>query len=143
MTNYYLDLSKRILSKAQLGEDSLALRKELFYVRVSNLESKINTDDLKNIFWENIYNAYLLIMISEKVEAHKIFKTKRVKLSSFVLSLNDIEHGILGASKINLGFYQFSNPFYPSYIKDLAVEKFDPSNAPKLNKSILSIAPQV
>ncbi len=138
MNNYHVGLSKRILEKATLGEDSSSLRIELFYVRISSLESKLETDDLKKIFWGNIYNAYLLIMISEKVAPNKIFKLKRIKFHQFVLSLNDIEYGILGAKKINFRFYQFSNPFYPSYIKKLAVKKFNTKNITNLDKSILS-----
>jgi Protein of unknown function, DUF547 len=136
MANYYLILSERILNKAKLGEDTSSLRRELFNIRIENLESRLPTDSLKNIFWGNIYNAYFLILKSEQVEDNKIFKIKRLKFSHFVLSLNDIEFGILGTKKINLRFYQFSNPFYPCYIRELAVKKFDPKNAPHLIKSI-------
>lgn len=135
MSNYYINLSERMLHQAKLGEDTLSLRKELYYIRTENLESKLGTDALKKLFWGNIYNAYYLIMKSEQVEDSKIFKIKRVKLSRFTLSLNDIEYGILGAKKINLGFYQLSNPFYPSYIKELAVERFDPNSTRHLLKS--------
>jgi hypothetical protein len=54
MLNYYIDLSERILTKAKLGEDSTSLRKELYYIRASSLEFKINTDELKKKFWVNI-----------------------------------------------------------------------------------------
>lgn len=137
MANYYLYLSERILQQAKNGEDTTILRKELFYIRTENLESGLPTDALKNLFWGNIYNAYFLIMKSEQVEDDKIFKMKRVKFFRFVLSLNDIEFGILATKKINLRFYQFSNPFYPSYIKELAVKKFDPNNVPHLIKSTI------
>jgi hypothetical protein len=135
MSDYYVNLSERIFQQAKLGEDTSSLRRELYFIRTDNLEARLGTDALKNIFWGNIYNAYFLILKSEQIEDDKIFKIKRVKLSRFTLSLNDIEFGILGTKKINLGFYQFSNPFYPSYIKALAVEKYDPNNAPNLIKS--------
>ena len=143
MSNYYVNLSERIFHHSKLGEDTSALRKELYFIRTENLEARLTTDALKNIFWGNIYNAYFLILKSEQIEDRKIFKIRRVRLSRFTLSLNDIEFGILRMKKINLGFYQFSNPFYPSYIKALAVEKFDPNNAPILIKSIVDTTSEV
>lgn len=137
MLNYYIDLSERILAKAKLQEDTAALRKELYYIRINILESKINTDELKKIFWINIYNAYGLIMANEKLQFKKPFKLKRIKFSSFLLSLNDIEYGILRIQQYTIGIYKFYKPFYPSYIKKLALEKNDSTIILLLNKNIL------
>lgn len=138
MVNYYIDLSERILTKAKLQEDNASLRKELYYIRTIGLKSKINTDELKKIFWINIYNSYVLIMADEKLRSKNPFKIKRIKFSNFRLSLNDIEYGILGIQNYNLGFCSIYNPFYPSYIKKLALEKKDNTIFTRLNKNILS-----
>jgi hypothetical protein len=143
MASYYLDLSERILQKAKLGEDFSNLRKELYYIRTENLESGLPTDALKKLFWGNIYNAYFLLLSIERIEDNKIFKIKRIKFFRFLLSLNDIEFGILSTKKINLRFYQFSNPFYPSHIKELAVKKFDLNTMPHLIKSTINTAEEV
>ena len=137
MTNYYINLSERILEKAKLNQDSTALRKELYYMRMNGVESKIDTDELKTHFWVNIYDAYLLIMISENVDHKKIFKLKRIKFSHCLLSLNDIEYGILRKKKFSLLFKNFYNPFYPSFINRLAVENVDNVRHITLDKSIL------
>lgn len=137
MTNYYINLSERILEKAKLDEDSTALRKELYYMRMNGVESKIDTDELKTHFWVNIYDAYLLIMISENVDYKKIFKLKRIKFSHCLLSLNDIEYGILRKKKFSLLFKNLYNPFYPSFINRLAVENVDNVRNITLDKSIL------
>lgn len=137
MLNYYIDLSERILTKAKLQEDTAELRKELYYIRINILESKINTDELKKIFWINIYNAYGLIMANEKLQITKPHKLKRIKFSNFLISLDDIEYGILRIEKYNIGSYKIYNPFYPSYIKKLAVEKTDSTIILHLNKNIL------
>jgi hypothetical protein len=134
MINYYIDLSERIFKIAKTEEDSTSLRKELYYVRVSNLEEKINTDELKKTFWINIYNAYLLIMAKEKIHNKIFFKLKRIKFSCYILSLNDIEYGILKRHKYQIGSYKIHNPFYALFIKKLAIEKSDSSIIGQLNK---------
>lgn len=138
MVNYYIDLSERILTKAKLQEDNASLRKELYYIRTNGLKSKINTDELKKIFWINIYNSYVLIMADENLPSKNPFKLKRIKFSNFRLSLNDIEYGILGIQNYNLGFCKIYNPFYPYHIKKLAIEKKDNTIFTRLNKNILS-----
>jgi hypothetical protein len=85
-----------------LQEDTAELRKELYYSRTNILERKINTDVLKNIFWINIYNSYVLIMAKEKLQIKKPNKLKRIKFSNFLISLDDIEYGILRIQKKNI-----------------------------------------
>ncbi|WP_269686381.1 DUF547 domain-containing protein [Flavobacterium lacustre] len=138
MPKYYINLSERILEKARLGEDSSSLRKELYFTRASNLVSKLNTDNLKKTFWLNIYEAYTLIMISESKDSKNFLKRKRIKFSHYLLSLEDIKYGILKAHKYKIGIYYINNPFYPNFIKRLAVEKTDKHLNQSLNKMPLN-----
>jgi hypothetical protein len=138
MFNYYIDLSERILAKAKLGEDTSALRKELYFTRASNLITKLNTDELKKIFWINIYDAYILIMSTENNDKKNILKRKRIKFSHYLLSLEDIKYGILKAHKYKIGIYYINNPFYPNFIKRLAVEKTDAKLNQCLKKLVIA-----
>jgi hypothetical protein len=135
--NYYINLSVSLLEKAKSGEDTILLRKELYYVTIGSLVNNLKTDELKFIFWENIYNAYLLIMLKERVLPKYIFKVKRIKISRYILSLNDIEYGILKKPKFKIGVYPIVPYLYPSHIKQLAVEKTDVTLDERLNKNIL------
>lgn len=137
--NYYINLSARLLEKVKLGEDTSSLRQELYFVTLGGLTNKINTDELKVIFWENIYNAYLLIMLKEQIQPKANFlKIKRIKISRFVLSLNNVEYGILRKPKFKIDFHRLYSPFYPLYIKKLKVEKTNVSKDARLDKHILN-----
>ena len=136
MSNYYIDLSERILMKVMQEEDSASLRKELYYIRINSLGNKLDTDAMKIKFWVNIYNAYYLIMIKEQIPNKKLFKHKRIKFSNFLLSLNDIEYGILRIKKYKIGLLiDLLNSFYPNYIKELAVKNSDKSIGMHLKKT--------
>ncbi len=141
MKNYQIILSEKILSKAKLGEDTTSLRRELYYIRPSSLEIKLNTDELKINFWSNIYKAYVLIIANEPNQKSAVLKLKRIKIAHHLLSLDDIEHGILRIQKYKIGFCYLKNLFYPSFIKRLSVEKIDYGLSLEQTKSILISAP--
>lgn len=123
--NYYAALSEEILLSARLGQDTTSLRRQLFYIRHTKIENSLNTDALKKTFWINIYNAFYLIIIKDKKHNGSIYSIKRIKIARSILSLNDIEHGILRKNKFKMGFGYITNPFYSYFIKTLAVSKVD------------------
>lgn len=125
MKNYYTTLSEEILSIAKSEGDSTLLRRQLFYIRQAKLEKSLDTDDLRKTFWINIYNAFFHIISKDTENRQVIFKSKRIKIARSLLSLNDIEHGILRKTKFKMGFGYISNPFYSDFIKTLAVKKLD------------------
>lgn len=138
--NYYIDLSNRLLETARSGESTQSIRHELYYVTETMLVSRLNTDELKIIFWENIYSAYLLIMLKEQVQPQSILKRKRIKVVRLVLSLNDITYGILRKPQYKIGLFRFYSSFYYSFVKDIAVEKAAVSNVVRLDKDILLLS---
>jgi len=140
MDSYPIQLSESILSHAKLDLDSSLLRRELYYIKFKKLESLLNNDQLKTVFWCNIYNAYVLIIAKENLNIDSVFKYKRIKVASIPFSLDDIEFKILGMDKRN-SFYKFVYKlFFPSYIKKLSVEKVDYSLQAKLDRTALNIA---
>lgn len=138
--NYYLNLSSRLLEIAKSGEDTQALRKELYYVSTNALAYRLNTDELKVIFWQNIYNAYLLIMIQEQVLPKNIFKRKRIKIARLVLSLNDIEYGILKKPKYKIDIFRVYSSLYYSSSRGFAVKQMAVSEEARLDKNILQLS---
>lgn len=138
MENYQITLSENILSRAKLGLDCESLRKELYYIKPSVLEKNLATDDLKKIFWTNIYNAFVLIIASEPKPKKSILKYKRIKVAFCLFSLDDIEYGILRMYKYKIGSFYFSKPFYSDFIKRLAVKENNYSSSIALIRVVLN-----
>lgn len=138
MDSYPIKLSESILSHAKLDQDSALLRRELYYIKLTKLESFLNNDELKSVFWCNIYNAYVLIIAKENLKEGSVFKYKRIKVASIPFSLDDIEFRILGMDKHN-SFYKFVRKlFCPSYIKKLSLKQVDYSLQFKLDRTVLN-----
>ena len=125
MKNYYNTLAEEIFYLANLEIDTSSMRRQFFYINPVKLEKSLDTDDLKKAFWINVYNAFHLIISNDLNQNTKIFDLKRIKIAGSVLSLNDIEHGILRKGKFKIGFGHIANPFYSDFIKNLAVSKVD------------------
>lgn len=125
MKNDFITLSEEILTSAKTGEDTTSLRSQLYYIRQAKLEKSLYADDLKKTFWINIYIAFFFIISKETKQSNTILNTKRIKISRNLISLNDIQHGILRKSKFKIGLGYIPNPFYSSFIKSVAVDKLD------------------
>jgi hypothetical protein len=140
MDSYPIQLSESILSHAKLDQDSSLLRRELYYIKFTKLESFLSNDQLKSVFWCNIYNAYVLIIAKENLKEGSVFKYKRIKVASIPFSLDDIEFNILGMDK-RKSFYKFIfKLFLPSYIKKLSLKEVDYSLQTKLDRTALNRA---
>ncbi len=138
--NYYIDLSNRLLQMAKSGESTQSLRHELYYVSENMLVNGLKTDELKVIFWENIYNAYLLIMLKEQVRPQHILRQKRIKIARLYLSLNDIEYGVLRKPQYKIGLFRIYSSLYYSFAKTIALEEAAVSKVARLNKHILQLS---
>lgn len=137
MGNYQILLSEEMVSKAQLGEDTSLLRRELFYMKQSRIDLNLDTDELKKIFWTNIYNAFILININDTLSKKLIFKRKRIKIARNILSLDEIEYGILRMYKYKVGFFYINSPFYSSFIKKNAIAEVDYKIKSGLNSRVV------
>tara|TARA_R110002126_G_scaffold201767_2_gene349305 strand:- start:114 stop:548 length:435 start_codon:yes stop_codon:yes gene_type:complete len=137
MDNFPIQLSENILLHAQLSQDSSMLRRELYYMKDKKLQSFLYTDELKSVFWINIYNAYVLILAKEDSDKTTVFKYKRIKIARNILSLDDIEFKILGKNNYNLVFKFINNLFYQRFIKNVAIKKFDSKFLIRLDRSAL------
>jgi hypothetical protein len=138
MDSYPIKLSESILSHAKLDQDSSLLRRELYYIKLTKLESFLYNDEIRIVFWCNIYNAYVLIIANENSKEYSVFKYKRIKVAQRTFSLDDIEFKILGMDKRNSFYKCICKLFRPSYIKKLSLKQVDYSLQSKLDRSALN-----
>ena len=122
--NTFLKLSERLLNNVKLQEsfdNEVNLLSTLSY---TDLLLELNLDTKKKAFWINIYNSFYQILAVE-IQDKSIYKKRKIIVANRLFSLDSIEHGILRKGKMVLGFGYLFNPFYPSFIKKLQVDKLD------------------
>lgn len=138
MDNFPIQLSQNILAQAQLEQDTALLRRELYYLKEQKLENFLATDELKRIFWCNIYNAFVLIISKENNDGKDAFSHKRIKVARTSLSLNDIEFRILKVKHKNPVFRFFNLLSISTFIKKMALKEIDSTIQSELDQAALN-----
>jgi hypothetical protein len=92
-------------------------------------ESALNDDSCKLAFWINVYNAATQALLHQDSAQYKkrqrFFRKKQIQIAGELLSLNDIEHGMLRRSKLwwSMGYL---NKWFPGkFEKALRVQRLD------------------
>ncbi|WP_339919239.1 DUF547 domain-containing protein [uncultured Flavobacterium sp.] len=135
MENYLITLSENILFQAQNKQDTTYLRRELQYLELSMLEGFLDSDELKNTFWTNIYNAFFLIIAGGAMQMKAAYKYKRIMICENILSLDDIEYKILKRNNNRFSQKLRTVLFSSSFIKGLALANVGLSRQLILNRS--------
>lgn len=127
-----IKLSQNILmAMREEGLDQQASIDAIANYPINSLKRDLNSEANRLVFWINLYNAFNLYWM-RKVPANTIkskknhFFGKRIKVAGHVLSLNDIEHGILRKSKAWWGRGYVSKWFPSQFEKLFRVENLDP-----------------
>jgi hypothetical protein len=121
-----LKLSEQLLYAVKSAESTDSLEQVLSSLSVQTLYSGLTNDTARKLFWINLYNAwYQILAIRENKTQPGIFTDKAIRFADILLSLDDIEHGILRKYrwKYSLGYLP---QFLPAkHIKLLAVQETD------------------
>lgn len=127
--NSIVKISQDYIYAAKTGADLSKLNDQLNSIKYEELTKELSDDALKKAFWINIYNGFIQSSLKNNADLYKsrgsFFGKKQIRIASMLLSLDEIEHGILRKSKIkwSLGYL---NKLFPSKIeKELRVEKLD------------------
>lgn len=123
--NYAINLAKKLFFYTQNNQETQILRKKLYYVSINRLQRDLANNELKIIFWLNIYAAFSIVL-ENKTEGYQFNeKLKQIKIARTYISLHDIEHRILKQPKLFNFLYYFSEAHYTTFLKTMAVSKYD------------------
>ena len=123
--NYAINLAKKLFLSTQNNQETQTLRKKLYYVSLNRLQRDLANNELKIIFWLNIYAAFSIIL-ENKTEGYQLNqKLKQIKIARTYISLHDIEHRILKQSKLFSFLSYFGEAPYTTFLKTMAVSKYD------------------
>ncbi len=125
--NYTInELSERLLLSVKTEDSTGSIRKELKSIPLDSLIRTLNTDDKKNAFWVNMYNAYYQILYTDfDLRSPAIYKASLIEISELQLTLDDIEHGILRRYRHKYSLGYLPQLFVSKNIKQLAVSEVD------------------
>ena len=114
-----IKISQELLFAVKTGDTAGYLLSEIKNINEEMLTGQLINDDLKKVFWINIYNAITQLSLSADAGKYKkrdrFFSAKQVEVAGKRLSLDDIEHGLLRRSKMKWSFGYLNkliaNPF--------------------------------
>lgn len=120
------NLSEQLLLDVKMEKDTSSIQLQLEDLNLDFIKQSLISDDKKKAFWINIYNAYYQILrIEKKIVKSDIYKKKLFSIAGILLSLDDVEHGILRRYRYKHSLGLFANLLTPKFIKRNAVDKID------------------
>jgi Protein of unknown function, DUF547 len=125
----YISLSQNLLYAARTGDSTETYQDTLAQVNESTLAAELTDDNTKKAFWLNIYNAYTQILLKQNPAAYQsrnhFFSSRQIPIAHHLISLDEIEHGILRHSKIKWSLGYFNKWFPSAFEKKFRVDKLD------------------
>ena len=139
----FVTLSERFLREARSGEHRGPARTRL----AEGVESAISDLDHSEglAFWLNVYNAAARAALTDKPaqfeNRRRFFSKPLVIVSGTVLSLDQIEHGVLRRSQWKYGLGYVPNPFQSAFVRRHRLDELDPRIHFALNCGAASCPP--
>jgi hypothetical protein len=126
----YIQLSSDLIQAIIKGEETEVFQQKLANVPKDVLANQLSTDKVKKVFWINVYNAYIQLILSENPSLYEdrgaFFKMKQIDIAGKSLSFDDIEHGIIRSSTMKLSLGLLKNPFVGKYERTFRTKNTDP-----------------
>jgi hypothetical protein len=122
-------LSQQLLERIKAAEPYQELIDQLAKIPMQKLHDELNSDPKKQVFWINIYNAFIQHILSNQPQLYenksRFFKTDFITIAGAQMSFDFIEHGILRSSKVKLSLGYMNDPFASSLERSLRVQDLD------------------
>lgn len=126
----FLRLSRELWYAVRTGDRKVDVLKDFLQKGdVVMLEKQLANDVAKKAFWINLYNAFMqwILLKHPEMNEHRnrLFNAKFISLCGHLLSLDDIEHGMLRRSKIKWSGGYLGKCFPGNFEKKFRVDKPD------------------
>jgi hypothetical protein len=122
-------LSAQFLQALRAGITHVDILARLSAFSLSELGAQLDNPPRKLAFWLNLYNACNLQALREQPEMYNrkslFFSRRFIPLAGTLLSLDDIEHGILRRSAWKYGLGYLRRPFPARWEKILRMDAVD------------------
>lgn len=140
-----ITLSQQLIKSILSSENSEENIEQLRDLDLNIILNELNTDIEKKVFWINIYNSFIQLIL-ENDEAgfenkSSFFSKKQIEIAGIQLSFDDIEHGIIRGTKFKYGLGYIDNPFSDETIKKLQCDTLDERIHFALNCGAVSCPP--
>lgn len=142
-----MQIDQQFLREVRQGGDALGIQAELYSMPAEELRSSLRGSAERRAFWLNMYNAFALLALrrsavnlSSRAVRIRHYGTKRFCVAGHMLSLNDMEHGMLRHSKVWWSYGLLDNPM-PSRFERLMRVPLDPRIHFALNCGAVSCPP--
>lgn len=140
-----LELAEQLITQVMAAEPTSDTEEKLQKLDFDRILTNLNTDLKKKVFWINIYNAYIQLILQKDdasfEDKNAFFSEKQILIAGVKFSFDDIEHGIIRGSKFKYGLGFVDNPFSDETIEKLQCEEVDERIHFALNCGAVSCPP--
>jgi hypothetical protein len=108
------------------------------------LDAALADDHATIAFWVNCYNAFTQLALArdpDQYDRHRFFTRDIAPVAGRVLSLDDIEHGILRRGHVKWGLGYLRSPFGGAFLRRMRPSRLDPRIHFALNCGAASCPP--
>lgn len=110
-------LAQQLLAEQKAGRSAVEIVDQLAKLNPSSLRAELDTREEKLAFWINVYNGMVQYWLNEQPELWgnrgRFFSGKRITIAGELVSLENIEHGVIRGTEAKLGL-GFIPKFFPS-----------------------------
>lgn len=126
---HYVQVSVDLLHATKLKNDFREYLPLLANATAADLAKDLDTDAKRMVFWINVYNSFILILLRKNPELYDnrkaFFTNPRFTIAGTKMSFDDIEHGILRRSKIKYSLGYINKPVVSESEKMMRVQEVD------------------
>lgn len=140
-----IELAEKLITQVLSNKPTKAVEIKLQTLEFNDLVEDLDTDLTKKVFWLNVYNSYIQLILAEDENLYEdksaFFSAKQILIAGVEFSFDDIEHGIIRGTKFKYGLGYVDNPFSDKEISKLQCQEVDERIHFALNCGAVSCPP--